>query len=384
MEPGQRKAIRKASHFYSQPLSLQELSCVVTGRQDPNWHHVDEVRTNWEYVNIIPLDASLNQQLDKRAHRPLPRELEPASLEATAIDHYRRGRFAQGYACARLGAFLTVPLRGDVALGHPHDPNRALAFCASALLNLRPISAVPFAIDTLERNVLPILNAHRSSITQATAARLVIELDVYFRDYGLYSDAIRWSHLADQYLNDVQDPYLKGLKARAMQHRAIALMATGSQSSLVLLNEASEIDRGQVYVEGVATDILWRARNILSGRHSNIDEARRLVKRLYKMKEQKQIAPWTYAEALWTDAEWNLTTGYSSRAYDIVALGRDVFQSAGIVPTAVLSPQCVQSFKEKYPRDLYVSPRKPEGLGKLPTLAQQVLALLPEPMTTRL
>lgn len=385
MEPGQHEAIKKASYFYSPPpRSLLNVSCVVTGKRRPDWHHLDEDRTNWTYANIIPLDRSLNDQLDKRASRGLPPELYPGSLDVTALDHYRQAHFAQGYGCARLGAFLAVPPRGDFALGHPHDPNQALAFCASALLNLRPISAVLLAIDTLERSVLPILKVHRSSVTRITAARLVMELEVYFRDYGLYSEAIRLSHLAEQYLNDARDLRLEGLKARVMQHRAIALMATRSPLSLPLLNEASEIDHRHVYVEGLATDILWRARDILSRSRTNIDEARHLIRRIYKMNERKQVAPWTWAETLWTDAEWNLTTRSSKRAYDIVAWGRDVFYNAGIVPTAVLSPTCVRAFSEKYPRDLYVSPRKPEGLLKFPALAKQVLALLPEPASLRL
>jgi len=381
MEQGQRAAVKLASSFYGRPQSLGEVSCVVTESQDPNWHHLDEARPRWwHYLNIVPLVAHLNQKLDKRAYRYLPVELEPGPLESKAIEHYRRGRFAQGYACARLGAFLALPPRGDRTLGRPHDPDRALWFCASALLSLRPISAVPFAIDTLNRNVIPILESHQSSITPLTAARLIIELGVYLRDYGLYSDAIRCSHLASQYFSDMDNPVERGLRARIAQHGAISAMATRSPSSLDLLDEARAIDGGQLYVEGRANDALWRARHILSGSHSDVDESRDLIKYLYRMKEQKQVAPWTYAEALWTDAEWNLTTGNSSRAYEIVAHGRDLFQNAGIVPTAVLSPHCVQSFKEKYPRDLYVSPRRPEGLGNLPLLTQRILAMLPAPV----
>jgi len=216
----------------------------------------------------------------------------------------------------------------------------------------------------------------RASIKPLTAARLIIEMGVYFRDYGLYSDAIRCGELASQYFKYVEDLAAKGLRARVAQHLAISAMATGSPSSLELLDEARAIDGGEIYIEGRANDALWRARYILSGAHPEVDESRDLITGIYRMKERKQVAPWTFAEALWTDAEWNLTTGHANRAYEIVAHGQDIFQNAGIVPTAVLAPRCVQSFREKYPTDLYVSPRRSSGLREFPVLAKQVLALL--------
>ena len=230
MESGQQRAVKDASYFYCRsPLFVRDVRCVVTGSNDPQWHHIDEIHSNWNCFNIIPLSGDLNQQLDKRRYRSLPVHLQPEVLQAIELDHYRRGEFAQGYACARLGASLAVPRRGDVALGQSLDPNLALEFCASALLNLRPISAIPFAIDTLELGILPILRVHRSLVTCSAAARLIIELEVYFRDYGLYGEAIRWNDLAEHYLNHENHPDLQGLRARAKQHRAITLMATGDR-----------------------------------------------------------------------------------------------------------------------------------------------------------
>jgi hypothetical protein len=378
METGQRKAIKDAGYFYSRSLFLRDVKCVVTGLPDPQWHHLDEIHRNWSCFNIIPLNGDLNQKLDKRQHRSLPLELQPAVLKAIEKDHYRHGEFAQGYACARLGASLAVPRRGDVELGQSLDPNVALAFCASALLNLRPISAIPFAIDTMERGVLPILSAHRSLITRVSAARLIIELEVYFRDYGLYGDAIRWNDLVDDYVNDdVKYADRQGFRARAKQHRAITLMATGDQSPLVLMNEAAEIDGGQAYVDGQPNDLLWKARYILERRTGDIDEARDLIKKLYILEEQKRVAPWTFAEALLTDAEWHLTTDKRSKADEIVARGQEAFQTIGIVPIAILAPRCVRSFRKRYPQHLYVSPRRPHDLGRFRALALKVLEYLP-------
>jgi hypothetical protein len=98
-------------------------------------------------------------------------------------------------------------------------------------------------------------------------------------------------------------------------------MATGDQSPLVLLNEAAEIDGGHAYVDGQPNGLFWKARYILNRRNGDIDEARNLIKKLYKLEEQKRVAPWTFAEALATDAEWHLTTGNRSRADKVVALG---------------------------------------------------------------
>jgi hypothetical protein len=196
MDPGQRKAIFTASAFYNQPRGVGEVFCVVTGAPDPEWHHLDEAKPRrWHYLNIVPLDGSLNHLLDKRRFRYLPVQLQANALEARVHDHFRRGRFAQGYACARLGASLILPSRGDVELGKSPDPNRALEFCSSALVNLRPVSAVSFAIDTIQRSVKPILDFF-AALERESLARLVIELGSYFRDYGLPRDATQCCDLS--------------------------------------------------------------------------------------------------------------------------------------------------------------------------------------------
>jgi hypothetical protein len=147
---------------------------VVTGEPRPNWHHLDEAKPRWwDYRNIVPITWDLNNAIDKRQHRLLPTALWPPTLEDKCREHFRRWRFAQGYACARLGSFLMMPTRHDAALEFGRDPDLAIAFCASALVNLRPISALPLAVDTLERSVLRIVQDTelRSKISSQTKAR---------------------------------------------------------------------------------------------------------------------------------------------------------------------------------------------------------------------
>ena len=151
---------------------------------------------------------------------------------------------------------------------------------------------------------------------------------------------------------------------------------------MVLLNEAAEIDQGQAYVDGQPNELLWKARYILSRRselnrrNDDIDKARDLIEKLYRLEEKRQVAPWTFAEALLTDAEWHLTRS-RSKADELVVRAQDAFQRVGIVPIALLAPKCAKSFQERYPRHLYVSPRKPQDLERFRALALQVCRYLP-------
>lgn len=376
---GEREAKRIAAWFYGQPPGLGAPRCVVEDTEQPNWHHLDEARVYWwDPVNIIPLSGWLNSLLDKRRYRPLPKPLTPADLESTAKEHFKRGRFAQGYACHRLGGFLKLPPRGDVALGYPHDPDGALYCSANALLNLRAISAIRFGVDTLRRSVIPILEKHMGLVTNLTAARLVIEIGSYYRDYGIAREALRCCNLADRLLAGASGGPVKELLERLAQHRQIAMLA--NRDTTTVFSESGDEScmsrRAGLYLEARSVHLLYTARAILAAKKPDLDRCHAAIAEIYSLREKLQVSNWLYAEAVWTEADCDHLRGKSARAEEIVAHGQTLFYGAGIVPTATLPPVSVRCFTEKYPKDIFVSPRRPDQLIEFMSVADKALTMI--------
>jgi tetratricopeptide (TPR) repeat protein len=380
MDSGQREAVRIARRFYA-GSNTSDLRCVVTGRDHPNWHHLDEaVPRWWHYTNIIPLDAGLNQALDKRRYRYLPAELDPNVLEAKGLSHYRHGRFPQGYACDRLASFQLSPPRGDVPQGGTLDPSRALEFAAFSLLQLHALSALPLAIDTLKRSVLPVL-CSKTVVTRRAAARVVTEIESYYRNYGLLEEAIECCDLVAVLLQtDNSDNFLVADRARVLQHKGITLGARGQEREAreVLDTAMEELQRGARYVDGQGNDALWRARALLRTQKQDLDFCRKLIRRVYDEYETGKVGVWAMSEAVWTHAEIEYARGRTAEAHEHLLRGRDLFYGAGIVPSALFPLEVTRSFKEKYPRDLYVLPRSARTIRPFRTMAGRVIRMVEE------
>lgn len=132
-----------------------------------------------------------------------------------------------------------------------------------------------------------------------------------------------------------------------------------------------------IYPEVSANLNLWTARLILAGEHPDLDEARGKVREVYAYESNKIRVPrWTLAEVLWTDAEAKLLRNRKTKALDVAVRGNELFVQAGVVPTAVLAPNFVRKFDQKYPKDIYVVPRNATKLGSFKKEADEVLEIL--------
>jgi hypothetical protein len=147
----------EAIQFYSKYKENQKfVPCILTGESDAVWYHLDG-NNNMEahtFDNIIPISRNLLVKVRNDDYVPTDFRRTPECLQPIAKIHYRLGNFAQGYACSRLGAFLTGTLHPELEI-KSINPELAIDFCSDALINLRSISQVPLAIDTLY-NALPI------------------------------------------------------------------------------------------------------------------------------------------------------------------------------------------------------------------------------------
>jgi len=371
-EKGESKGRRLTSKFYRHPTKTGgfEVLCVVTNGKYV-YHHLDEQKPkNWQYTNIIPIRDELNSAIQNRSNSSLPLELDHRVLAAKSSQHWSKGSFPQGYACSRLGAFLMMPHRNDVILEFGRDPDKSLDFCVNALINLRPISAIPFAIDTMHRNVRPILHSDDrfKEVSQLTKAKLVIEIGSYFRDFGDPKTSLRCCDLAEYLSQSMETKDAKKLHARIYQHRGIAFLALGDYlNSRIWLEKARNklVDSG--YKLGEAHDNLWIARLCLQDKKGDVDLVKNHIKKIYDAEDNGIVTAWTMAEALWTDADANLTRSYNKKkSMDIVNRAIKCYMETGIIPTSVCSPKSLIKYYEKYPRDaeFYIAPRNISDLGR--------------------
>ena len=373
-------AIRLATTFYSLH-GLPKLRCVVTEREGPHWHHLDENTKNWDYRNIVPLDASLNSSYETRRNKKIEFELEPSQLESIGYKHYKAGYYAQGYACARIGSFLMSPPthRKDIPLTFRLDPSKSLVFASLALLQLRAISALPLAIDTLQRNIIPILENSldkKNNITKHAASRVLIEIGSYYRDFACPEEALNCCNVADNLLSDLNN--VETEKSRLIQHRGITLSGMGDiDVGLKHLDKSIENENSSYRItEGYGNYLLWRARLELATLKPNFDYCDKLIKDIISLQKKGVISMWTFAEGIWTSAEIDFRNNRKSKSMEKLEYGNSLFLRSGIIPTAVLPIESTLNFKERYPKDMFIIPRNPYNLRLFHEDAQKVISLI--------
>ncbi len=376
MEQGESKARRIAGKFYAQCTKTGQrvVRCVVTGKPNPDWHHLDEQKPRYHhYVNIIPLNRQLNGDIDTRAFRPLPTDLTWQALDCKAKGHFDEADYAQAYGCSRLGAFLYRPsnLSGS-------SRNRSLEFCANALLNLRPKSAVSLAVDTIRRSVLPLLEDEPSPqpVSGLIKARLAMEIGAYFCDYDQATRALECCDIAEKLLDDCGPGKDEKLLTRIYQRRYI-VFASLRRFKIAALWSQNVREREDIsgYPEGTPNDLLWRANIHVAREKPDLEHATDHIRKLYQMEKKGSVTAWTMAEALWIDADANLIRRRKRKALEFADRAIKCFSYAGIVPTAVLQPKSLEKYYEQYPPDpeLYLAPRKPGDLIEFGAVATRAL-----------
>lgn len=377
--------VRIANQFYSDKDHSIGVRCILTRLPTRSYFSLNKmVSDRNHYANIIPLDKDIIFALNKRTIYKLPFDtrlkLQPEIIAVLAREYFNSGEFSQGYACARLGAYLL-----SLYEEYGRDLNSALSFCADALINLRPISGLAFAVDTLSRNIIPILNLDIpfGNIEPSTIAKLLIEIGSYFRDYGDLNRALRFSNLAKDFLEDERPSIsIKRLQTRIFQHQGIAYSGIGDFSKAeenyaIARNRLADSD----YPQGSSNDKLWLARVTLAQTDNpDLDFVSELIKDIYEQNETKLVSPWTMAEALWTEAEMSLLSGKWKQSADHINLGIKYFSDAKIIPTAILAPKAVDKYYEKYPPNssIYIYPRSRKALSIFTLLADKVYKNLKE------
>lgn len=112
---GEARTRSLAEQFYGVNVPgarTKRLVCITTMRevfQNPDLHHLDENKTHWNILNVVPLRRDLNQAIDSRETAGLPPEVQPATLATTSRHWFHLGRFPQAYGCNRLACHWSGP-----------------------------------------------------------------------------------------------------------------------------------------------------------------------------------------------------------------------------------------------------------------------------------
>lgn len=196
-------------------------------------HHLNERAKDsesWFFENLIPICPHDNDEIDESRKSLNPRvsnvDLDPGSLLARSRAVYGDGEVARAYACARLCSFIAWPPGRPGWKDPDADPNLTVEAATQCLLCLRivdPKDAVPLAIDTLHRSILPRLASPqvKRHLIDPTLFGLAVAAGAFHKDYGDYVTAAGYFGLAEQYLLRVSNATLGLAKAQFENHRLI-------------------------------------------------------------------------------------------------------------------------------------------------------------------
>lgn len=385
MQRGEYRARRLAKKLYGElrPTGVRQLRCVVTGSVHPDLHHLDEAESKyWHINNVVPIEARLNKAIEHRQSWEHARELYPDTLSDTAIDHFHNTRLSHAYACNRLGAFICVPHNRGTFPHIGEDSDKGLALSANALINLRALSCVALAEDTLDRSVLHILKNDRlrHGVTETTKAMLATEIGSYFRDFAeppefaLLGSALQWCDIAESLIRACTSKSADRIRVRLCQHRAIAYQRLGNVELQEYWWSISNEKKDVGYPEGTANEDMYAASRVIHGSSKDLAEGKHLLSKIYAAADTMTVAPWTLAHAYWLEADEKLYS-HVSDAEEITMNGLRLFREYDIVPSRMVPQESLQKMQNKYPRDkeLFFSPRRECQLERFGDLADEVL-----------
>lgn len=333
--------------------------CVVSGEDtEVELHHLDETRSNSKTPqNFVPLLSSLNKNIDKRKTRALHESITAQGLQNLSAFHYSRGRYAYGYGCSILGATLAfnIPWAPKRPKAFYLLPENAILSSANALLNLRPLNRVDYAIYVLRTIVCPVVQMRGEEIERPTRARLLMEIGSYFRDAGDHQTSMEFISLAHRILrNEPRSPRVKSLFARLWHHEAICNIMIGKPSLASDCFRRAEEEMTIDYSVGYANQALYEAQILLKQERPQYDSIRHLLKRIPIGSDPMWTTRWTQFEGRLTEAEADHLKGDEAskkRAFDAVQDALDEFTKEGIFPTQATFPSVMYGFMRKYPTE---------------------------------
>jgi hypothetical protein len=246
-------AKKTASKFFNEKRCVLNLT---HDKQQCDWHHLDEDDENNPRIgNLVPLSRNLNQAIEtarnSRSHH-LTEDLNTGRIRDAAFVSWKAGRFAHSYGANRLGSFLEKNYR--------NNPSQSLLFATEALHGLRPLSAQEYAIDTINRNILPLVSDPHYSLrlTNDSLAALCKEIASWFLDSEDYREFNKWKKLGRRFaaVSLTTDSDTSAIiRARLLQHHGFTLYQVGNLTAAKrAIISADKIMRELYYYNGMSNN----------------------------------------------------------------------------------------------------------------------------------
>jgi hypothetical protein len=347
-----RTTVRQVAEFYEGDPSAR-LRYVVTDKDDEvHLHHLDEQPSHSDSeFNLIPLNGALNGNIDKRAVRIPDERLSREGLSNRAAFYFSRGKYAYGYGCSVLGASLAFNAPWN-ASGHSKDyfknADTAAAFCANALVNLRPLNSLNYATYLLRRILYPLIKSAGHEIERFTCARVAMEIGSYYRDAAQYKRANKLVALARHSIRGERgSTRVRTLLARLWQHEGIASIGEGNlrlaQRCFKKAAEETTLD----YSTGQANETLYGTNVLLQSDRPDFDRIRQMLAAYPANADPRILTKWTDIELRMTEAQvaYQRNDAHAKkRSFELVQLilGRIVRER--VIPVRSTFAACLLAF----------------------------------------
>lgn len=349
--------LRKLRLFYEgRPVS--RLTCVIT--QDDiqvELHHLDENPANSdEEYNLVPLRADLNRSIEQRPVRALHESLSFKALDNHAQFLFARGKYAPAYGCAAVGISLAlnIPWNSRNKAGdHYIDADIAAGFCASALVNLRPLNRLDYAVYVMQHYIDPLVARLGRSIENPTLSRVALEIGSYFRDSARYVDAQRFTELARRFLHgQVKSVRVRTALARSWLHDAISKIGQEDLEGAKHCLEEMSKEATHDYSTSDATRHLYEASIEMRTTVPDFDRIAALIEKFPEDSDPLVLSRWTNRELRMAEAEaYFRRQGPLNRreAFDRLKVVLDDLSQDRIVPVRATFATSLKAFANKYP-----------------------------------
>jgi hypothetical protein len=348
--------------------------------------------------NLLPKWSGLISSIEPSVRERLQR----SGLAARAADYYSNGNYALGYCCSILGASLNyvVPLaagadnKGSI-VPHPRKywvkADDAAFFCATALVNLRPLNRWDHAFHLMDKIVHPLLKTDGHEIESVTRARLTMEIGSYFRDAAEPQEARMWSALARYTLRGLnQSTRIKTLLARLWQHDGIAAIIEGKLPCAEYCFKKAEDLITTDYAIGRPNAKLYKTQIMLRSSRPDFQQVLELAKQVLELaKKYPENAPASLVTR-WTNLELRLVKveaefqrgGRKSRSNAFEMIPRRILQINHelIIPTGATFAPSIRAFRKEYPSEK----AKIDSLIRKPTPGFRAIAEIIRPVLTQL
>jgi hypothetical protein len=379
------------------PSVRRRAPCVIHGEQGdqkPHLHHLDELGgkpSSSFFENLVPICAEENNEIEDNRKsgtvEPLRGCLRPKNLLELSWDLYWEGQVLRAYACSRLVSFLAWrPGRpGSKVAPEAADRNPPMEMATQCLLCLRvadPEYAVPLAIDTLDRSILPHLKSRSEAypLLDSTLFSLAVAAGAFHRDYGDYPGGGAYFDLAEKYLQRISTAVTREQLDRFDNHRVINSVVGLEAQSTDRFNRAEMRSRVRdseygSYLGGRMNVLYWELRELRLHcdperitqelKHVPLAFLNHGAERLRQEAWRKHIPKFTpilESEYIVMDADARSNVGLENDARELLRIAAEAYKDGHFGASHIPNAKVIEDITNRNPGDFQLPFKQPWAL----------------------